>query len=553
MKKFSTILFLLATMSSTGSYGATVVSSLPSTSDYWAPMTMLEASDGNFYGTSIGVATDGQRNDFIFKLTKAGDYTKVASFPAGEGLSGATAAVGVANIDVKNTLIEGDDGYLYGVLPYGGASSRGSFFRVSTSGTYEVLKNFDADCSEPACPSNPVGQQPYFLWKEGSVVYGAASRGGLYRRGTVFKYSGGVFSVVVHFKPAPINTLDSMQALYTGYLVHKSGNDFYTYAPREHVYSIDNIDGGTLNKITFQNGKPNSLTALHTFAKRSGTVNTGNGYTNADGATVKWLHKAVNGTLYGETNAEGANGYGTVFKIDTNGFSIIRQNALSDWGQAVATAPNSPIQETSSGSLLIKGKYALLELKDSGFSIKEAACPDCFVVRGSDKKGYGFARSTNTLAAPFDTAYVYKWGVRGSFYTIDLPDAIPVEPTLPVSIVFEAIPDNAEVGDSVTLSWSSTNATTCEASGSWTGPKPTTGSTTFVVDAGDKNYVLTCSSTDSSAIKAVNIAVTDVGVPVVPKPPVVEQPAAGGSSGGSFNFINILLLAAFALIRKSVK
>lgn len=555
MKKFSTILFLLATMSSAGSYGATIISSLPPTSDYWAPMTMLEATDGNFYGASVGIATDGQRNDFIFKLTKAGAYTKVVSFPTGTGLGGATSAVGGVNIDVKNTLIQGDDGYLYGVTPYGGASSRGTFFRVSVAGVYETIKDFDPDCSEPDCSNTPLGQQPYFLWKEGSVVYGAASRGGLYNRGTVFKYSNNVFSVVVHFKDAPLNAFDQMQALYTGYLLHKSGNEFYTYSPRANIYSINNVDGGTLSKITIQSGKPTSLTTLHTFAKRSGTVNTGNGYTNADGVAVKWLHKATNGNLYGETNYEGANGYGAIFKIDSNGFSIIRQNALSDWGQAVATAPNSPVQETSSGSLLVKGKYALLELSNTGVSIKEAACPECFVVRGSDKKGYGFARGTNTLSPPFDTTYAYKWGVRGSFYTIDLPDAVPVEPTLPPTLVFTSVPDTAVVGDTITLSWTATNVDSCEASGSWSGTKTLSGSVAFTMDAGDKSYVLTCTSDEASIVKAVNVVVTSVIItppedPVTPQPP---EAGSGGSSGGSFNFINILLLAAFALVRKAVK
>ena len=47
-------------------------------------------------------------------------------------------------------------------------------------------------------------------------------------------------------------------------------------------------------------------------------------------------------------------------------------------------------------------------------------------------------------------------------------------------------------GNSVTLSWSSSNASTCAGAGSWGGAKPTNGSETFILsNTGTYEYILT--------------------------------------------------------------
>ena len=51
-----------------------------------------------------------------------------------------------------------------------------------------------------------------------------------------------------------------------------------------------------------------------------------------------------------------------------------------------------------------------------------------------------------------------------------------------------------EVGNTVTLTWSSTNATSCNASGSWTGTKGISGSEQITIGiAGPNNFSLSCS------------------------------------------------------------
>ncbi len=72
----------------------------------------------------------------------------------------------------------------------------------------------------------------------------------------------------------------------------------------------------------------------------------------------------------------------------------------------------------------------------------------------------------------------------------------PILPTVTIS----AEPATITLGQSLALTWSSTDATSCNASGDWSGNKPTSGRETVMPNsAGNKNYVLTCFNPDGSA------------------------------------------------------
>jgi hypothetical protein len=65
---------------------------------------------------------------------------------------------------------------------------------------------------------------------------------------------------------------------------------------------------------------------------------------------------------------------------------------------------------------------------------------------------------------------------------------------------------STEVGSSVDISWSSTNATSCAASGSWTGPISTTGSKTVEIStAGESTFTLTCNGEGGNASRTITI------------------------------------------------
>ncbi len=90
---------------------------------------LVRGSDGNFYGTTS--AGGANYAGVIFKVTPNGTYTILHSFAAaGEG----TAVVA--------PLIQASDGNFYGTANGGGAHGLGTIFEISPSGDFTTLYNF---------------------------------------------------------------------------------------------------------------------------------------------------------------------------------------------------------------------------------------------------------------------------------------------------------------------------------------------------------------------------------------------------------------------------
>ena len=95
------------------------------------PSSLVQAQDTNLYGILASGGANG--TGAVFRLTLSGEYKVLYSFPAGPN-GGPTA------------LIEGSDGNLYGAtLGYvlGGPFGYGLLFRLTTSGKYTLLKAMD--------------------------------------------------------------------------------------------------------------------------------------------------------------------------------------------------------------------------------------------------------------------------------------------------------------------------------------------------------------------------------------------------------------------------
>ena len=87
------------------------------------------------------------------------------------------------------------------------------------------------------------------------------------------------------------------------------------------------------------------------------------------------------------------------------------------------------------------------------------------------------------------------------------PDPVIPTPTPSVSISIDV--SEAFINDDVTVTWSSTNASSCSASGSWNGTKGTSGSEVkYFVTTGSKTFTVECSGSggSNSASASVTIA-----------------------------------------------
>jgi uncharacterized repeat protein (TIGR03803 family) len=102
--------------------------------------TLVQGSDGNFYGTTpLGGA---QAKGTIFKIDAAGTLTTLHSFSGFPG-DGAAPVGG---------LVQGSDGNFYGTTASGGAFFQGTIFRMTSSGAITVLHSFNSFFGEGAVP-----------------------------------------------------------------------------------------------------------------------------------------------------------------------------------------------------------------------------------------------------------------------------------------------------------------------------------------------------------------------------------------------------------------
>ena len=125
-------------------------------------------------------------------------------------------------------------------------------------------------------------------------------------------------------------------------------------------------------------------------------------------------------------------------------------------------------------------------------------------------------------------------GVAGS--TSVVVAAAPAVPTVSLSFA----PASVQAGKASTLSWSTTDATSCTASGAWAGNRATSGSVAITpAIAGTYTYSLNCTGAGGNASGSVALGVTDLTGNMAPV--VIDSGPAG--VGGIINvpFVSVTL------------
>ena len=145
--------------------------------------SLIQASDGNLYGTTSGGGTGsncphGWGCGTIFQISPASPYT----------LTTLHVLNGADGYNPNGGLVQGSDGYLYGTTNSGGANSGGTIFRVTLGGTFSTLYNF---CSLQGCLDGN-GPSGTLLQATNGVFYGMTFGGGAFGPGTVFSFDEGL-------------------------------------------------------------------------------------------------------------------------------------------------------------------------------------------------------------------------------------------------------------------------------------------------------------------------------------------------------------------------
>ena len=271
---------------------------------------LVQAANGYLYGATTQTSTGNSGT--IFRITPLGILTNLSNLS--NGVDGAEA----------NTLIQATDGNLYGTARNGGANTNsmecpngcGTVFRMTPGGKVTTLYNFCETLSNGVCAD---GSSPDAALAEATDgnLYGTTAYGGSAACydgcGTVFRITrSGVLTTLYTFCAQP-NCTDG-NAPGVGALLQATDGNLYGTTTIGGT-NPGNCGGGEGCGTVYRISPGGGFTSLYSFCPQSGCP---------DGEIpVAGLIQATDGQLYGTTDDGGSSGCfmgcGTIFKITLGG------------------------------------------------------------------------------------------------------------------------------------------------------------------------------------------------------------------------------------------
>jgi uncharacterized repeat protein (TIGR03803 family) len=269
---------------------------------------LVQATDGNLYGTTTA---GGQSYGTVFRITLTGTLTTLHKF-AGLPTEGSSPSA---------SLVQATDGSFYGTTSGGGTYGYGTVFKITRSGVLTTLHNF---CSENLCSD---GQNPYasLVQFTNGNLYGTTYSGGANGFGTIFMITTKGRLTTLHSF-----TDEDGANPYAGLVQATDGNFYGT------TYGGGAESDGTVFKIT----PDGILTTLHSFV--GGPTDAANPYAG--------LIEATDGNFYGTTDGGGTETYGTVFEITSSGAVTILHSFCSQRGCADGQGSEAALVQDTNGT-----------------------------------------------------------------------------------------------------------------------------------------------------------------------------------------------------------
>jgi uncharacterized repeat protein (TIGR03803 family) len=152
------------------------------TDGYWPAAALLQATDGNFYGTTEFGGANGWGT--VFEITPTGTFKTLYTFCSKAGCTDGGTPTG--------WLIQATDGDFYGTTVAQGAKLGGTVFKITPEGTLTTLYSF---CLQGYnCTDDTIGEGPQAGLVQGTNgrLYGTTVQGGgshncTYGCGTIFE------------------------------------------------------------------------------------------------------------------------------------------------------------------------------------------------------------------------------------------------------------------------------------------------------------------------------------------------------------------------------
>jgi uncharacterized protein (TIGR03437 family) len=308
---------------------------------------LIQASDGNFYGTT----RNGGANNLgtIFQVTPSGTLTTLHSF---SGTDGSNPAAG---------LLQASNGNFYGTAKGGGAAGFGTVYQITPAGSLTTLQSFGQN--NGAYPDGALIQA-----NDGNL-YGTTSGSGAFYPATVFRLTpAGTLTTLYPFAyiegngpaggllqgsdgnlygtlyggPGMVFKLTPSGALTALYVFCAMANCADGSSPDAalvlgadgNFYGTTALGGANGAGVVFKLTPAGTLTVLHSFDV-------------ADGESPDGLLLATDGNFYGTTSIGGASGYGTIFQMTPAGALTTLQSFAGSDG----AVPQGPLIQAPDGSL----------------------------------------------------------------------------------------------------------------------------------------------------------------------------------------------------------
>ncbi|HSH66138.1 MAG TPA: choice-of-anchor tandem repeat GloVer-containing protein [Bacteroidia bacterium] len=325
--------------------------------------TLLEAADGDLYGLTSGGGANG--SGVLFQYNIANDAYKV-KFDFDDAVSGSSP---------QSSLVQANDGKLYGTTEFGGMHGDGVLFQYDPE-TSTYTKKFEFNDADNSTGKYAIGA---LIQATNGMIYGMGYNGGIDNAGVVFKFDLATSGFNKEFDFHLANNGSTPVGALT------RGKD-------EMLYGVTQFGGmknnGTLFKFDPTFG---SYTKVYDFDLNvSGDAPTGS------------LLLAGDGKLYGTTAYGGTNDKGVLFQFDpvTAIYSVKKEfdgpSGSIPSGELIQTADGKIYGMTREGGVKGDGVLFQFDPVTSNFNKKidfddelRGSYPEGGLTVGDDGKLYG--------------------------------------------------------------------------------------------------------------------------------------------------------------------
>ena len=287
-------------------------------------------------------------------------------------------------------LLQAGDGTLYGTTYSGGTSNLGTVFQLTTNGTLLEVMSFNG--------TNGAQPRAGLITDSSGQFYGTATSGGSAGMGTLFQATGGgALSALADFSGS--NGMNP-----NGDLLQAGDGAFYGTT----------TSGGALGcGAVFSFHTNSGLALLASFDSSTQGINPMGG-----------LVAAGRGTFYGTTMSQGSNGFGAVFRFNTNGtlttlVSFAFTNGASPTASLIRGNDGNCYGTTSEGGADSQG--TVFQMTPNGalttvlaFNGTNGAWPIAALLQAADGNFYG----TTWAGGASDYGTVFKLTPAGTLTTL---------------------------------------------------------------------------------------------------------------------------------------